>query len=152
MERIEQLMKLLNRSAVVLIALVFLTDGLGKLMDTESIAVLIEGYGFIPEPWLMPIAILLPFFEVMATFGLFFNKPWAIFSIGVVSMLFIVIFAYGIWLGLDVDCGCFGSGEPELEAYSGLRSALVKNIFLLLTTGYLTYRHWQKQCSLEPLQ
>ena len=61
----------------------------------------------------------------MVALGLFFNRRWAKVWAAVLLILFIAVLGYGIWLGLDIDCGCFGPGDPEHDAFSGLRTALV---------------------------
>ena len=50
---------------------VFIYAGSTKLMEPRVFTVLIEAYGFVPESLLMPVAIGLPFLEVIAGFGLF---------------------------------------------------------------------------------
>jgi rhodanese-related sulfurtransferase len=47
------------------------------------------------------------------------------------------ILGYGIWMGLDVDCGCFGPEDPESRAYHGLRSALYRDFMMLAGVLYL---------------
>ena len=55
-------------------------------------------------------------------------------------VVFICVLSYGIWLGLDIDCGCFGSNEPESSAFSGLREALLRDLLLLLPLLFLYAR------------
>jgi hypothetical protein len=58
---------------------------------------------------------------------------------------FMVILGYGIWMGLDVDCGCFGPDDPETRAFHGLRSALVRDMIMMLSIFYLYWsRYWLK--------
>ena len=52
---------------------VFIYAGSTKLMEPRTFLVLIEAYGFVPESLLMPLAIGLPFLEVIAGFGLLFD-------------------------------------------------------------------------------
>jgi hypothetical protein len=59
-------------------------------------------------------------------------------------MLFITILSYGIWLGLDVDCGCFGPEDPEAQAFHGLRLALVRDIIMMLGIFYLYYQRFRQ--------
>jgi hypothetical protein len=47
------------------------------------------------------------------------------------------VVSYGIWMGLDIDCGCFGPGDLEGEAYKGLRPALYRNLILSVGIFYL---------------
>ena len=58
--------------------------------------------------------------------------------------LFIVVLGYGIWMGLDVDCGCFGPDGPEAKAFHGLRLSLYRDLVMLvgasLIYGWRRYR------------
>lgn len=131
----------LDKSIAVGIGLVFLIAGISKLLDIDSFAVLIDSYGLTPNAWSKPIAVLLPGLEVIAAVGLFFNKKWALHSIGLLTLLFIAILSYGIGMGLHVDCGCFGVDDPEFKAYSGLQSALIKDLILLAGVVFLYVRN-----------
>jgi len=50
---------------------------------------------------------------------------------------FIGVLSYGIAIGLDIDCGCFGPGDPEGEAFHSLRSALMRDCFMLAGAAFL---------------
>ena len=52
-------------------------------------------------------------------------------------VLFMGVLSYGIFLGLDIDCGCFGPEDPEAEAFHNLRGALFRDSLLMLAIGYL---------------
>lgn len=122
-------------------ALVYLVAGIQKLIDPKTFVVLIDSYGLVWESLLLPIAILLPLCEIVSAIGLIFRKRWAIAVIGGLTLMFIAVLSYGIWLGLDVDCGCFGAGDPEHKAYSSLHSALIKDLVLLVGIAYLLVFH-----------
>ncbi len=121
--------------------MVYLVAGTQKLFDPSAFVVLIDSYGLVWEPFLLPIAVLLPLFEIVAAIALLLKKRWAMIAIGGLTLMFIAVLSYGIWLGLDIDCGCFGVGDPEREAYSNLHSALVKNVIILAGIGYLLVFH-----------
>ncbi|MCI5132059.1 MAG: hypothetical protein D3904_11185, partial [Candidatus Electrothrix sp. EH2] len=52
-------------------------------------------------------------------------------GITLLLLLFIAVLAYGIHLGLDVDCGCFGSGEHQAHSSEGLYQALHRDLIML---------------------
>jgi uncharacterized membrane protein YphA (DoxX/SURF4 family) len=120
-----------------IIATIFLLAGIQKLFDPDSFVVLIDSYGLVWESFLLPVAILLPSLEIVCAVGLIFKKRWAVVALVGLTLMFIAVLAYGIWLGLDIDCGCFGTGDPEHDAYSSLHSALIKDLVLLMGIGYL---------------
>jgi uncharacterized membrane protein YphA (DoxX/SURF4 family) len=106
------------------LGIVFLYAGGSKLLDPEVFSVLIDSYGIVPDLVLMPVAIGLPLQEVVAVVGLMIDIRGSLTAIGALLLVFMAILGYGILMGLDVDCGCFGPEDPESQAYHGLRSAL----------------------------
>jgi len=123
---------------------IFIYAGGAKLLDPEVFAVLIEAYGIVPEGLLTPVAIGLPLLEVIAGIGLLFDIRGSLALITGLLMLFMVILGYGIWIGLDVDCGCFGTEDPEAEAFHGLRLSLLRDLVMMAGVafiyGYRRYR------------
>jgi uncharacterized membrane protein YphA (DoxX/SURF4 family) len=120
----------------------FLYAGTIKLLDPDSFAVLIRDYGLLPPPLVYPVALLLPAIEVIAAIGLFLNIKGSLTSIAFLVLFFIGILSYGIWMGLDVDCGCFGSESPENAAYQQLRVAIFRDVLMMLAVIYLYWFRW----------
>jgi len=123
---------------------IFICTGGSKLLDPEVFAVLIEASGITPDGLLMPVAIGLPLLEVIAGIGLLFDIRGSLALITGLLMLFMVILGYGIWMGLDVDCGCFGTEDPEAEAFHELRLSLLRDLVMMAGVafiyGYRRYR------------
>ena len=65
----------------------------------------------------MPLAVFLPLLEMIFGLGLLLDIKGSLAGITGLLMLFTVILSYGIRLGLDVDCGCFGPQDLESRAY-----------------------------------
>lgn len=116
---------------------IFIYSGATKLLAPQTFAVLIEAYGLIPDMLLMPVALILPALEVVAGVGLLFDIRGSLAVISGLLLLFIAILGYGIRMGLDVDCGCFGPEEPEAEAFHGLRLALYRDMVMLTAVIFL---------------
>lgn len=110
---------------------VFIYAGSAKLLEPMDFAFLMAAYGIVPEVLLMPAALVLPTLEVAAGIGLLFDIAGSLEAIAGLLMLFIAILAYGLWLGLDVDCGCFGPQDPEAAAFHGLRLSLYRDLMML---------------------
>ena len=126
---------------------IFIYSGSTKLLAPQTFAVLIEAYGLLPDMLLMPVALILPALEFVAGVGLLFDIRGSLAVISGLLLLFIAILGYGIRMGLDVDCGCFGPEEPEAEAFHGLRLALYRDMAMLVAVAFLygwcRYRHVQ---------
>jgi hypothetical protein len=121
------------------LSILFIWAGCAKLADPQAFSAIIQDFGIVPELSVMPIAVILPVLEVIAAIGLIFDMRGSLAVITVLLGLFVVILGYGIWLGLDMDCGCFGPGDPESRAYNGLRSALYRNLAMMASIFYLYF-------------
>lgn len=109
---------------------VFIYSGIVKLLGPTSFAVLIEAYGIVPDLLLLPVAFSLASLEVAAGVGLLFDVRGSLSVIAGLLALFTAVLAFGLRMGLDVDCGCFGPDDPQAEAFHGLGAALYRDLFL----------------------
>lgn len=123
---------------------------MSKLADPAALAVIIGAYGLIPESWGMTAAVLLPALEVLAALGLLADIRGSLALITGLLAVFMAILAYGIWMGLDIDCGCFGPEDPEPRAYHGLRPALYRDLVMMAAVihSYL----WRYTRTAEPVR
>jgi hypothetical protein len=94
------------------------------------------------------VAIGLPLLEVIAGFGLLFDIRGSLAVITGLLVLFMVVLGYGIWMGLDVDCGCFGPEDPEAEAFHGLRLSLFRDMVML--AGVIFMYGWRRYRAIRP--
>jgi uncharacterized membrane protein YphA (DoxX/SURF4 family) len=131
-----------------MLAGIFIYAGSAKLLEPEIFAVLIEAYGIVPEGLLMPVAIVLPLLEVIAGIGLLFDIRGSLALITGLLVLFMAVLGYGIWMGLDVDCGCFGPEDPEAEAFHGLRLSLYRDLAMM--AGVLFLYVWRRCRAIRP--
>lgn len=129
---------------------IFIYAGSLKLLAPESLAVLIEAYGLVPENLIMPLSVALPALEVAAGMGMLFDIKGSLALIAGLLVLFIAILGYGIWMGLDVDCGCFGPDDPESTAFHGLRLALYRD--LIMMAGIAFMYGWRRFRAITPLK
>ncbi len=127
------------------LAVIFIWSGAVKLQQPEVFAVLIESYGLAPESWVPSISYLLPILEVVAGVGLVFDLKGYLGAITLLLICFLFILGYGIHMGLDVDCGCFGPNDPEAKAYHGLRSAFYRDMILIGAIAYLYAWRYRRQ-------
>ena len=122
------------------LGVIFVWSGVAKLIEPQSFALTIGAFGLLPAQWIAPLAAALSLFEVAAGAGLLFDVRGSLEAITALLLLFTAILVYGLWLGLDIDCGCFGPGDPEGNAYHGLRPALYRDLVMLSAAGFLFYR------------
>ncbi len=131
-----------------ILGIVFLYSGGSKLLDPQSFAVIIDAFGLVPETLIEPIAIGLPVLEIIVAFGLLFDIKGALAVTTVLMVLFMAILGYAIYMGLDIDCGCFGPDDPETEAFHGLRLALYRNAVIMI--GIIFLYIWRFKKAVKP--
>lgn len=129
---------------------IFIYAGSIKLLEPKTFAILIEAYGIVPESLLIPVAIILPVLEVAAGIGMLFNIEGSLSVIAGLLVLFIAILGYGIWMGIDVDCGCFGPEDPESEAFHGLKASLYRDLVML--SGIVFMYIWRRYRAIKPVK
>ncbi|SHJ52597.1 Methylamine utilisation protein MauE [Malonomonas rubra DSM 5091] len=120
-----------------LLAGVFLWSGLSKAYRPTAFAETVGAYGLLPDPLVFPAAILLIVAEVIVGIGLLIDQKGALSATTLLMLLFMAVLGYGIYLGLDIDCGCFGPDDPEATAFHDLRGAFFRDLLLLLLIAYL---------------
>lgn len=132
------------------LGIVFIYAGGVKLLEPEVFAVLIESYGIVPDPLLMPVAVALPLLEVIAGAGLLIDMEGSLATITLLLLIFMAILGYGIHMGLDVDCGCFGPEDPEAKAFHGLRESLYRDLVML---GVVFWMYgWRRYRAIQPVR
>ena len=127
------------RAIRILLGGIFLWSGVSKLVNLTPFVVIIEAYGLIPEGWIMTVALGLSIFEIIAALGLLLDIRGGLAVMAALLALFMAILGYGIWMGLDIDCGCLGPGDPEADAYKGLRPALYRDTVMMAGVFYLYF-------------
>jgi uncharacterized membrane protein YphA (DoxX/SURF4 family) len=130
------------------LAMSFLVAGVIKILDPMTFAVTINAFGILPGPLVLPVAFLLPMLEILGAVALIFDIRGSLGLITLMILMFIVVLGYGLHMGLDIDCGCYGPGDPEGEAFAGIRSALWRDLIML---GCATLLYvWRKMLGVRP--
>jgi len=99
----------------VLLGVVFIYAGILKLGNPLAFADSIASFQMLPGLAISLFALAMPPFEVIAGILLIIGR-WsrpASFCIAVLCVIFGVALLQALLRGLEVDCGCFGSGEPS---------------------------------------
>jgi hypothetical protein len=92
---------------------VFAYAGAVKLMDPMAFAQIIDAYGLVSWGAAKVLARALPVVEVAAGIALMADLRGALGLVVAQLLVFMGVVGYGMYMGLDVDCGCFGpAGLP----------------------------------------
>ncbi len=133
----------MERAVRWVLAGIFIYSGSVKLVDPSRFAEIIAGFGLLPDALIYPLAVLLPVVELVAGIGLVFALRGSLPAIAVMLVMFIAVLLYGIHLGLDIDCGCFGPEDPE-QAYKGLKAALARDVVMMVAVLFV---YWSRDRS-----
>jgi uncharacterized membrane protein YphA (DoxX/SURF4 family) len=117
---------------------VFVFASLNKIAFPEKFFVGIEQYGILPEIFIKPVGLFLPFLELF--FGLFLLSGFFIrYSALILSCLlivFILAISYGKLIGNIDSCGCFNF---NLEKSGPSFLILISRNLFLLSAGIYIY-------------
>jgi len=142
--------RLLYHALRLLLVVVFVWSGVSKGLAPLDFASTVGAYGLLPDALILPAAAGMILLELVAGGGLFFDKRGSLTIITLMMVLFLAVLGYGIHLGLDIDCGCFGPDDPEAEAFHDLRGAFRRDLLLLLAIGYLYLWRFLTQTAPRP--
>jgi uncharacterized membrane protein YphA (DoxX/SURF4 family) len=117
----------------------FVYSGLSKSFDLIYFAGIINAFGILSESMCFPAAILIVAAELVLGMGLIFDKRGCLLGMLIMLMGFMAVAGYAIYMGYDIDCGCFGPGDPAGEAFSQLRMVLYRDMVMVAVIAYL----WQ---------
>lgn len=94
---------------------IFFYSGFLKLRNPQEFADSIFTFQLLSGLLIAPLALALPLLEIIVGVMLFIGwkvRP-AAFSVFLLTIIFALTLTQAIIRGLEVDCGCFGSGEPS---------------------------------------
>ena len=104
------IVRILCHAARVGLAAVFIVAGIVKLWDMPPFAASVGDFGLVYDSLVYPTAWLLAGTELLVGLALAFNVRGGSLAALVLLGLFIGVLSYGVWMGLDIHCGCFGLG------------------------------------------
>ena len=119
----------------IILALIFLTAGIPKILDPESFRGSVESFHLAPL-WALPwIVTTIPYLEVLSAISLLWEKTegGACIIILLLCLGFVVFYVAAISQGISPDCGCFGK-NPLLQA-KPITGLLRATILVFLTLG-----------------
>lgn len=124
----------LDWAAALLLAVVFGWAAILKLADPASFAGQIAGFELVPLLLVTPTAILLPGVELVAGLAVLVPRTRRSAALLLASLLsvFIVAALSVIARGLDVPCGCFGSGTRMVGW-----TLVAEDLAFLMVAGWL---------------
>lgn len=129
-----------NFCARLVIALVLIFAGFAKLLDPGQFARKISDFGLVPDMLVVPTAWIVIFAELLIGVLLLLRVRGSLLAAATSLVIFIGVLIYGISLGLDIDCGCFG---PAVQV--SLTQQLLTDCGLLVVCGIIYFTE-QRTC------
>jgi len=126
-----------NLSARLCLGLVFVVAAVSKLVDLNSFAQRVGDFGLVYDALVTPTAWAVVLAEVLIGASLLMHLRGSLIAAIALLLLFVSVLIYGLVLGLDIECGCFGPG-----VHVSLRTQLFTDFGLLLICSiiYVTRR------------
>jgi len=120
----------------IFVSLVFLAAGLLKLQDPLAFADGIAAFRIFPDWSINPLALTVPFFEILTGLGLLNRRTLSAASLAAsaLSACFVVIYVLALVRGIEAACSCFGKWEA-LQVPTWLGS--VRAVLLLAACGWI---------------
>lgn len=89
--------------------LVFIYAAIGKIISPLDFAQLIDNYRIMPMFFVKPLAVTLPWIEVICGLSLIsgYLAKGGMLLIDFLMIIFILAFTANLFRGIDVACGCF---------------------------------------------
>lgn len=128
-------------AARVVLGLVFIAAALPKIADPPGFAKAIWAYQLVPAAALNPLALALPWLELLCGLALVAGvwiRPAALW-VGTLLLTFSLALAINLARHHPVDCGCFGSAAPKTEAQrlADMRWVILRDLGLLLLAAQI---------------
>jgi len=124
--------ELIRRSLYYFIAVVLLFSGVIKIVDPLPMMETMKAVFKVNENLLILAATILPVIEIGFGLMLVFNVETkkVLFAVIILFFCFSTFSVYGTIIGLNNDCGCFGS---NVSSEFGVRM-IIRNVILLVIT------------------
>jgi len=132
--------KALYTAIRVILGLLFVYAGTLKLMHPEGFAVTINIYGLVSWKMAGFLSYAIPCVEILSGLALVFDVRGALAIIVAQLLGFMVVLVYALYLGLDADCGCFGTPKNTDNAPIGPLHALIRDAAMLAGCALLYFQ------------
>ncbi len=121
----------------IALGVVFIVSGGLKMFDIQSFSEVIHAFAILPYGMSYPAAVLIIVSEFVFGIGLVADIKGSL--AGILSLLFgfVLVLSWALYMGYDIDCGCFGPEDPEAKAFASLKISLFRDVLMIGVVSYL---------------
>jgi len=119
----------------------FLYAGALKLMDPDGFAMTINLYGLVTWRMSTILAYAIPAVEIVTGLALILDVRGALAAIVAQLLGFMCVLLYALHIGLDADCGCFGTPQATESDPAGPFEAFLRDGAMLIGCAAI---YWQR--------
>jgi len=119
----------------------FVYAGILKLSNPYDFAMTINLYGIVTWRMSTALSYIIPCIEIITGLGLLLDVRGALAMIVAQLLGFMAILVYAMYIGLDADCGCFGTPQPSENDPTGPLEALLRDGVMLAACAVM---YWQR--------
>jgi putative oxidoreductase len=123
----------------VLMGALFVISSITKISDPASFVDSIANYKILPKTLLMPMAIVVPWIQMLAGVMLVLDiyAQSSAFIVSGLLVVYIIAITSAYVRGIDIDCGCFDLlSHLGLEDKVGIK-AILRDLGFLVATGWV---------------
>lgn len=133
----------LTMASRLIVGGIFIYAAIYKIADPLDFAGKIWNYHLAPGSLINLSALVLPWVEILVGLGLIFGLLYRGSALLVNGMTIMFMFAltYAVARGLDIECGCFKSGEAGTGS---AQEALIRDVGLLALTLQIWFSRSRK--------
>lgn len=92
------------------LGLLFLYSGSVKIFRLPQFAQSVGEFGIVLDGLVKPTAFMVCIVELGLAYVFWQQRSWAMLATATLLLGFVGVLLYGVAIGLDIECGCFGSG------------------------------------------
>jgi hypothetical protein len=99
----------------IILGIVFIYASIDKIINPADFAEIILSYQILPEIMINPIAVVLPWLELLIGVFLIFHiwMPGSIILVNLMLFIFMSAIISALIRGLNIDCGCFSTSGSK---------------------------------------
>jgi len=120
----------------------FVYAGILKLLSPYDFAMTINLYGLVTWRMSTILSYIIPSIEIISGLGLILNVRGALALVVAQLLVFMVVLLYALHLGLDADCGCFGTPNATDNDPVGPLEAFIRDGAMLVPCAVM---YWQRK-------